>query len=142
VDFKVSRARRRSAPKEFAEGLGSGSTVISPRLCSMSTNREDHLERELGLQQANRLMSGEFEHLVLEVRFFRPQQEEEFQCGSACGEIVTYEHKIEEARAAKSLNREQAQSAAQGFFAGQARHGPEQLNFLRRRPIPKTRRTA
>jgi len=37
-----------------------------------------YLERELGLQEANRLDVFGAEHLVWDVRFFKPQQVEEF----------------------------------------------------------------
>ena len=80
VDFKVSRAEAQKRAKQFVEGLGENlngyqSTIVF----DVDENAKTYLERELGLQQANRLMSGELNIWYWEVRFFRPQQEEEFQ---------------------------------------------------------------
>ena len=76
-----------------------------------------YLERELGLKQANRLMSSELNIWYWEVRLFRPLQEEEYRARvNPAGEVVAYEHKIEEARASPSLSREEAQTDAERFL--------------------------
>jgi len=118
VDFKVSRSEAQARAKNFVEGLGENlagyqSTIVF----DVDENAKTYLERELGLQQANHLMSSELSIWYWEVRFFRPMQQEEFRVRvSPAGKVVGYEHKIEEARAAKSLNREEAISAADQFL--------------------------
>ena len=141
VDFKVSRAEAQKRAKEFVEGLGENlNDYQSTIVFDVDENAKTYLERELGLQQANRLMSGELNIWYWEVRFFRPQQEEEFQVRvSPAGKIVTYEHKIEEARAAKSLNREEAQSAAQGFLQSKLGTDLNNWNFLPEEANSQTR---
>jgi membrane protease YdiL (CAAX protease family) len=118
VDFKVSRAEAQSRAKAFVEGLEENlgkyqSTIVF----EVDDNAKTYLERELGLQQTNHLMSSELNIWYWEVRFFRPQQEEEFRVRvSPSGQVVGYEHKIEEARGAKSFNREEALTAAEQFL--------------------------
>ena len=84
VDFKVSRADAQVRAKQFVEGLGENlngyeSTIVF----DVDENAKTYLERELGLQQANQLMSGQLNIWYWDVRFFRPKQEEEFLVRSA-----------------------------------------------------------
>jgi membrane protease YdiL (CAAX protease family) len=141
IDFKVSRAEAQKRAKEFVVGLGENlngyqSTIVF----DVDENAKTYLERELGLQQANRLMSDELNIWYWEVRFFRPQQEEEFQVRvSPAGKVVTYDHKIEEARGAKSLNRQEAQVAAQGFLQSKLGTDLNNWNFLPEEANSQTR---
>ena len=141
VDFKISRSAARQRAKQFVEGLGENiagyqSTIVF----EVDEDAKTYLERELGLQQANRLMAGPLNIWYWEVRFFRPQQEEEFKVRvSPSGNVVGYEHRIEEASAAKSLDREEALSAAEGFLKtkmgydlGEWRFLPEESNSTAR----------
>ena len=129
VDFKVSRAEAQSRARQFVEGLGENlngyqSTIVF----EVDEDAKTYLERQLGLQQANRLMSGDLNIWYWGVRFFRPQQEEEFRVRiNPAGKVVGYNHILEEARAAKSLTREEALSAAQQFL--QAKLGPDLNNW-------------
>lgn len=118
VDFKVSRAESQSRAKSFVENLGEILTGYQSTIVfEVDDNAKTYLERELGLQQANHLMAGELSIWYWNVRFFRPQQEEEFRVRvSPAGKVVGYEHVIEEARGAKSINREEALSAANQFL--------------------------
>ncbi len=132
VDFKVSRGEAQKRAKDFVQGLGEAlSGYQSTIVFDVDEDAKTYLERELGLQQANRLMSGELNIWYWEVRFFRPQQEEEFQVRiSPAGKVVSYEHKIPESQAAKSLNREEAQAAAQSFLQSKLSTDLNNWNFL------------
>jgi len=109
VDFKVSRTDAQQRAKNFVQGLdenldGYQSTITF----QVDDNAKTYLERELGLQKANRLMSSELNIWFWEVRFFKPQQEEEYQVRvSPAGKVVAYNHKIEEARAAAARVQQQ-----------------------------------
>ncbi|HET7890949.1 MAG TPA: CPBP family intramembrane glutamic endopeptidase, partial [Candidatus Sulfotelmatobacter sp.] len=118
VDFKVSRAESQKRAKAFVEGLGENLNGYQSTITfDVDENAKTYLERELGLKQANQLMASELNIWYWEVRFFRPQQEEEFRVRvNPAGKVVGYEHKIEEARGAKSLDRDEALSAAQQFL--------------------------
>ena len=118
VNFQVSRQEARSRAKKFVEGLGENvSGYKSSIVFNVDEDAKVYLEREVGLREANRLMSSELNIWYWDVRFFRPQQEEEFAVRiNASGQIVGYDHKIEESRAVASLEREAAQFAAQDYL--------------------------
>lgn len=119
VNFKVSREEALARAHNFVSSLGENvSGYRSAIVFNVDDNAKVYLERELGLQQANRLMSSELNIWFWDVRFFKPQQEEEFCVRvSPSGQIVGYEHKIEEARGGASPERAAAQSAAQSFLS-------------------------
>ncbi len=118
VDFKVSRAEALARAQKFVGSLGEDvSGYQSAIVFDVDDNAKTYLEREVGLQQANQLMSSELNIWYWKVRFFRPKQEEEFQrAGQPGGEIVGYEHTVEEARAGASPDRAAAEAAAQDFL--------------------------
>jgi membrane protease YdiL (CAAX protease family) len=117
VDFQISRSDAEARAKQFVEGLGENlSGYQSTIVFDVDESAKTYLERELGLRQANQLMAGELNIWYWEVRFFRPQQQEEFRLRvSPAGNIVGYDHKIEEARAVKSLTHDEAMTAAETF---------------------------
>ncbi len=141
VDFKVSRADAQKNAREFVEGLGENlagyqSTIVF----DVDENAKTYLERELGLQQANHLMSSELSIWYWEVRFFRPQQEEEFRVRvSPAGKVVGYDHKIEEARKAKSFDREEALAAAEQFLEAKLGTDLNRWQFLQEEANSQTR---
>ena len=118
VNFKVSRAEALTRAKQFMAGMGEDpSRYESSIVFNVDDNGKTYLERETGLEQANRLMSSELNIWYWDVRFFRPQQEEEFRLRvSPAGEVVGFGHHIEEARAGANLNRAAAQLKAEDFL--------------------------
>jgi hypothetical protein len=118
VDFRVSRGEALKRAQSFVGGLGENiSGYRASIVFDVDENAKTYLERELGLQQANQLMSSQLNIWYWDVRFFRPQQEEEFDVRvSPSGDIAGYEHKIEEARPGASLDRADAQAKAQSFL--------------------------
>ena len=119
VDFHVSRGEALQRAQSFLGGIAENvSGYRSAIAFDLDDNAKTYLERELGLQQANQLMSSELNIWYWDVRFFRPQQEEEFHVRvSPAGNIVGYDHKVPEARAAPSVDRSQAQATAQSFLS-------------------------
>jgi len=118
VNFQVSREEALARAQKFVTGIGENvSGYRSAIVFNVDDNAKVYLERELGLQQANKLMSSELNIWFWDVRFFKPQQEEEFRVRvNPAGQIVGYDHKIEESRAGASLERAIAQSAAQNYL--------------------------
>jgi membrane protease YdiL (CAAX protease family) len=141
VDFKVSRNEAQQRAKNFVQGLGENLDGYQSTITfQVDDNAKTYLERELGLQEANRLMSSELNIWFWEVRFFKPQQEEEYQVRvSPAGKVVAYSHKIEEARGAKSLSREEALSAAQQFLQAKVGTNLDNWNFLPEEANSETR---
>jgi membrane protease YdiL (CAAX protease family) len=120
VDFHVSRSEALQRAHGFLSGVGQNvSGYRSAIVFDLDDNAKTYLERNLGLQQANQMMASQLSIWYWDVRFFRPQQEEEFHVRvSPAGNIVGYEHKIPEAQAAPSIDRSQAQATAQTFLTG------------------------
>src|SRR6266404_3922429 len=120
VNFQDSREEARKRAQNFVTGLGENiggyqSTIVF----AVDDNAKVYLERQLGLEQANKLMSSELNIWFWDVRFFKPQQEEEFLVRvSPAGQIVGYDHKVEEARRGETPNRLQAQTLAQDYLSG------------------------
>jgi len=119
VNFQVSREEALARARTLITGLGENiGGYKSSIIFDVDEDAKVYLERQLGLSEANRLMSSELNIWYWEVRFFKPLQEEEFEVRvSPSGQIVGYDHKIEEARAGASLDRGSAQSAAQGYLS-------------------------
>ena len=118
VNFQVSREEALSRAQKFVTSLGENLTSYkSSIIFDVDEGAKVYLERQLGLREANRLMSSDVNIWYWEVRFFKPLQEEEFEVRvSPSGQIVGYDHKIEEARAGASLDRASAQFAAQDYL--------------------------
>jgi hypothetical protein len=141
VDFKISRTDAQKRAKDFLQGLGENvSGYQSTIVFDVDENAKTYLERQLGLKQANQLMSTELHIWFWEVRFFRPEQKEEYKVRiSPAGQVVAYEHTVEETKIAKSLIRDAALSAAKQFLQTQLGNDlrgweflPEEANSLQR----------
>ena len=117
VNFQVSREEALKRAQNFVTGLGENiSGCRSAIVFDVDENAKVYLERKLGLQEANRLMSSELNIWFWNVRFFKPQEEEEFHVRvSPGGQIVGYEHHVEESRPGASLDRDAALARAQEF---------------------------
>ncbi len=118
VDFRISRTEAQEKARAFVTAAGEDvreyeSTIVF----ALDDTAKTYLEREMGLTEANRLMSGEVSIWYWDVRFFRPQQEEEFRVRvSPSGRVAGYAHKIEEARAGAKLERAAALGKAEEFL--------------------------
>jgi membrane protease YdiL (CAAX protease family) len=140
VNFKVSRGEALTRAKQFLSSMGEDAgSYQSAIVFEVDDNAKTYLERETGLEQANRLMSSELNIWYWEVRFFKPQQEEEFKVRvSPAGQVVGYEHHVAEARAGPTLDRAAAQLTAETFLDGKlgVKSGwdllPEEINSTKR----------
>ncbi len=132
VDFKVTRNEAQQRARSFVQGLGENVEGYKSTITfQVDDNAKTYLERELGLQEANHLMASQLDIWFWEVRFFKPQQEEEYRVRvSPAGKVVAYSHKIEEARGEKSLSREEALAAAQQFLQAKLGVNLDNWNFL------------
>lgn len=132
VDLRITRQEALARAKQFVGGLGNDvSAYRTAVVFEVDDNAKTYLERKAGLQQANQLMSKELNIWYWSVRFFRPQQEEEFNVRvSPSGEVAGYSHTIEEARAGAELERGEAQERAQKFLAEKMRINLANWDFL------------
>ena len=120
VNFKVSRDEAISRAQGFVGSLGENVSGYQTAIVfNLDDNAKTYLERELGLQQANQLMSTQLNIWYWDVRFFKPQQEEEFRIRvSPAGNIVGYEHAVPKSMAGRELDRATALSTAQNLLSG------------------------
>jgi membrane protease YdiL (CAAX protease family) len=140
VNFKVSRSEALTRAKEFLASEGQdAASYQSAIVFNVEDNAKTYLERETGLEQANRLMSSELNIWYWDVRFFKPLQEEEFHVRvNPAGQVVGYEHHVEEARTGATLNRASAQYNAENFLESKLdlKSGwdllPEEINSVKR----------
>jgi hypothetical protein len=132
VDFRVTRPEALKVAQNFVNGLGENvGGYRSAIVFSVDDDAKTYLERELGLKEANQMMSSQLHIWYWDVRFFRPQQEEEFLVRvSPAGNVVGYTHKIEEARPGATLERAAAQAEAQNFLALRLGIDTSQWDFL------------
>lgn len=137
VNFTVSRDEALQRAQKFLNGLGENvSGYQSAIIFDVDDNdktyhAKTYLERQLGLQQANQLMSSTLHIWYWNVRFFKPQHEEEFGVRvTPGGEIVGYTHAVEESRAGATLDRAAAQAAAQSFLANKVGADLSAWDFL------------
>jgi membrane protease YdiL (CAAX protease family) len=132
VDFKVSRGEALKRAQDFMAGMGQDvSGYRSSIVFDLDENAKTYLERQIGLQKANQLMSSQLDIWYWEVRFFKPQQEEEYGVRvSPAGNVVGYGHTIKEAQAGASLDRADAQAKAQNYLSGKLGVDLNAWNFL------------
>src|SRR5215469_6250655 len=132
VDFKVSRSEALRRAHDFVQGMGENLDGYRSSITfEVDDNAKTYLEREVGLEQANRLMSSQLNIWFWEVRFFKPLEEEEYRVRvSPSGTVVAYSHKIQEARGARSLDRQAALAAAQDFAQAKLGINLDNWNFL------------
>jgi hypothetical protein len=118
VNFQVSRGEALTRAQKFVSGLGENvSGYRSAIVFSVDDNAKVYLEREVGLEQANRLMSSVLNIWYWDARFFKPQQEEEFRVRvSPAGQVVGFTHVVPKSQAGASLDRAAAQATAQSFL--------------------------
>jgi hypothetical protein len=132
VDFRVTRGEALKLAENFVRGLGENAGGYrSAIVFNVDDNAKTYLERELGLKQANQLMSSELDIWYWDVRVFKAEQGEEFLVRvTAAGRIAGYTHKIEEARAGAALERTAAQGKAQDFLASKLGVDLSKWDFL------------
>lgn len=132
VDFKISRKEAQERARTFVQSLGENTGGYQSTITfQVDDDAKTYLERGLGLQEANHLMASELNIWFWEVRFFKPQQEEEYKVRvSPAGKVVAYGRKVEEARGAKSLTREEALAVATQFLQSKLGDNLDNWNFL------------
>jgi membrane protease YdiL (CAAX protease family) len=132
VEFKVPRAEALSAARQFAAAQGAQlAGYDSSIVFDVDDTAKTYLEREVGLEQANRMMAGDVRIWYWRTRFFRPLQKEEFDVRvTPAGDIAGYHHELEEAAPGAHLERPAAQAAAESFLRDTLHADLSQYDFL------------
>ena len=118
VQFKVPRAAALDEARKFAISQGAQlDGYQSAIIFQVDDTAKTYLEREVGLKQANQIMTKDVHIWYWQTRFFRPLQKEEFDVRiDPAGGIVGYAHQLEETAPGARLERSAAQAAAESFL--------------------------
>jgi membrane protease YdiL (CAAX protease family) len=118
IDFRVSRHAAVALARQFAASQGADLAHHRASIVfDVDDNAKTYLERELGLQQANQLMSSQVHTWYWSVRFFQPLQQEEFDVKlDPAGEIVGYEHVVADEATGARLDQAAARAKAESFL--------------------------
>jgi membrane protease YdiL (CAAX protease family) len=119
VNFQVSRDEALRRAETFVASMGQDvSGYESAIVFNVDDNAKTYLERVVGLKKANQIMSSQLNIWFWDVRFFKPQQEEEFKVRvSPAGTVVGYEHHVAEGQAGASPESAKALTIAQDYAA-------------------------
>jgi membrane protease YdiL (CAAX protease family) len=132
IDFRVTRDEARGLSERFltAQGYDVRGYREASRF-SFDDSAKTFLERELGLEAANKLMGSHVRLWRWSQRWFRPQQKEEYDVDlTPSGETAGFEHAIAEAAPRPSVTPEQARALAESFLRTKMGRDPAGLDFV------------
>jgi len=132
IDFRVTRDDARLLAEKFLSAQGHDVRAYrEASRFSFDDSAKTFLERELGLEAANRLMGSHVRLWRWSHRWFRPQQKEEFRVDiTPAGETAGFEHGIPEAAPRPSVAPEQARALAESFLRMKMGRDPGVLDFV------------
>jgi membrane protease YdiL (CAAX protease family) len=121
INFEVTRDQALDIARQFlAQRHASLDGYESTIVFNVDDNAKTYLERTVGLEAANQLVSTKVSAWYWEARFFRPEQKEEYRVAvSPSGRLVGFDHIVEEARTGARLDRDAALQIAQNFLRAQ-----------------------
>jgi membrane protease YdiL (CAAX protease family) len=132
IDFRVNRDDAQVLAGRFL--AGQSYRVEGYRQASRFSyddGAKTFLEREAGLEQANRLMGTRVRLWRWEFRWFRPQQKEEYGVAfTPAGELAGFRHEIPEEAARPAASAEQARALAEDFLRSRMHRDPASLEFV------------
>ena len=143
IDFRVTCDQARVRAESFlaAQGFDVNGYRRASRFAYDDTAKT-FLERELGLDQANRLMGERVRLWHWSWRWFRPLQKEEFRVEiTTAGDPAGFEHEIPEAAARPSLPADQARAMAERFLRVTMQRDPGALDFVEGSSVMRPART-
>jgi len=143
IDFRVNReAGRAIAGRALA---AQGYRIDGYREASSFTYDDDaktFLEREAGVETANRLMSGRIRLWRWSYRWFRPLQKEEFRADlTPAGEWAGFEHLLSEDTARPDASSDQARALAEDFLRAKMHRDLSALEFVEAVEVVRPHRT-
>jgi membrane protease YdiL (CAAX protease family) len=132
IDFRVDRDQAGQRAAGFLARLGyrlDGYRDVSA--FRYDDGAKTFLEREVGLERANRIMADRLHLWRWAHRWFRPRQKEEFRAAVATsGEPVAFEHVIAEDAARGAISADEARSRAENFLRTMIGRDPVSLDFV------------
>jgi len=119
LDFKVDRNEAGRLAAQFLEGRGLNlDDYINSNVFGSDETAAIFLQKTLGMEKANELMSGEIPVWRWRCRWFRSAEKEEMIVALAPdGELIGFNHAIEEEAEGAKLSPDSARVTAEGFLA-------------------------
>src|SRR3954451_21653742 len=118
IDFRVNRADGQSLAAAFL--ARQHYDTVTYRQASSFSYDEDaktFLEREAGLEQANRIMGTQVRLWRWSYRWFRPLQKEEFRVDiTPRGDLAGFGHELPEDAARRPVSADEARALAEDFL--------------------------
>ncbi len=132
IDFRVNRDDAQALAGRFLAGPGYRVEGYRPASrFSFDDEAKTFLEREAGLEQANRIMGTRVRLWRWAYRWFRPQQKEEYGVEiTPSGELAGFQHEIPEEASRPAASVEQARALAEGFLRTNMHRDPASLEFV------------
>src|SRR3954451_17115383 len=144
IDFKVNRDDARKIANRFLTRQGYNVEAEGYRQDAQFTYDEEaktFLEREVGLERANRIMGTQVRLWRWAYRWFRPLSKEEYNVEiTPLGQVVGFEHELPEEAARPAATVEQARALAESFLRTRAGVEPNSLDFVEETDAVRPRR--
>src|SRR5664279_2860827 len=143
IDFKVSREDARTIAGKFLSDQGY--RLESYRQAAQFTFDEQaktFLEREVGLERANRIMGTRVRLWRWGYRWFRPLQKEEFNVEiTPLGQLAGFSHELPEDAVRPAASTGQARALAEEFLRTRLARDPTGLDFVEATDAARPHRT-
>jgi membrane protease YdiL (CAAX protease family) len=143
IDFRATREDAQALAEKFL--AGQGYKTDGYRLASRFSYDDDaktFLEREAGLEQANRLMGTRVRLWRWAYRWFQPGRKEEYRVDiTPTGQFVGFEHQLPEDATRPAATPEQARALAEEFLRARLDRDPASLDFVEASEIDRAHRT-
>jgi membrane protease YdiL (CAAX protease family) len=143
IDFRVNRHDGQAVAARFLASRG----YRTDGFREASSFRYDDdaktfLEREVGLEQANRIMGSRVRLWMWSYRWFRPLEKEEYRVDvSPRGELTGFSHQLPEDAARPGISAADARARAEAFLRGQMHRDPASLEFVETSDTTRPHRT-
>jgi membrane protease YdiL (CAAX protease family) len=143
IDFRVNRDGGRSLAERFlaAQNYNLAGYRQASRF-AFDDIAKTFIEREAGLEQANRLMGSRLRLWRWEYRWFQPQHKEEYRAAvTVTGEIAGFTHELPEDAARSDATTAEARTLAEDFLRTWMHRDPTGLEFVEVNETARPHRT-
>src|SRR3954451_12867445 len=143
IDFKISRDEAQTLAARFLAGQGYRlEGYRQAAQFAYDDEAKTFLEREAGLERANRIMGSRVRLWKWGYRWFRPLQKEEYSVAiTPRGELAGFEHELPEDAARPAATAEEARALAEDFLRARMRRDPASLDFVEASDAVRPHRT-
>jgi membrane protease YdiL (CAAX protease family) len=142
IDFRATREDAQGLAAKFLAGQGykTDGYRLASRF-SYDDEAKTFMEREAGLEQANRIMGTRVRLWRWSYRWFQPGQKEEYRVDiTPAGQFAGFEHQLPEEAARPAATPDQARAMAEAFLRARLGRDPASLDFVEASEIERPHR--